>query len=147
MIETTAPLLTPAEPLVNWKNAPSLLSLKQDYQDAKPAHDAQVSAIDGWIENLQVKGKALVNTGPGNSKIVPKLIRKQAEWRYGALSEPFLSTPDLFNAYPASWEDKKAAEQNELILNHQFNVDIDRTAFIDEYIRTAVDEGLSLIHI
>lgn len=140
--------LTPMEapkPLVDWKNAPKLQNLKQDYLDAKSTHDTQVTKIEGWLDNLNVTGKALVKTPDGNSKIVPKLIRKQAEWRYSALTEPFLSTTDLFNVAPVTWEDRDAAKQNELMLNYQFNVHIDKTHFIDEFVRAAVDEGTVIV--
>lgn len=145
MIEQVAPSFQTSEPLVDWKNPPTLLALKQDYQDAKPSHDAQVSKIDTWLDNLNVKGSAAIKKVDGNSSIAPKLIRKQAEWRYAALSEPFLSTPDLFNVNPVTWEDRDAAKQNQLILNHQVNVVIDKTTFIDEVVRTAVDEGTVIV--
>lgn len=145
MNEHSAPNLSVAKPLVNWKNAPTLLALKQDYSDSKPAHDAQVTKISNWLDNLNVTGKVEIKNNSTNSKIVPKLIRKQAEWRYAALSEPFLSTPDLFNAYPATWEDRQSAQQNQLILNHQFNAVIDKVSFIDELVRTVVDEGTAII--
>lgn len=144
MNENLTPMEAP-KPLVDWKNAPKLQNLKQDYLDAKSTHDAQVTKIEGWLDNLNVTGKALVKTPDGNSKIVPKLIRKQAEWRYSALTEPFLSTTDLFNVAPVTWEDKDAAKQNELVLNHQFNVHIDKTHFIDEFVRAAVDEGTVIV--
>lgn len=134
-------------PLNNWKNPPSLLQLKQDFQDAKPAHDLQKSKVSVWLDNLNVTGSAKIETPKGNSKIVPKLIRKQAEWRYPALSEPFLSTDDVFNVNPVTWEDKKAAEQNQLVLNHQFNTKLNKTTFIDEYVRTAVDEGSVIVRV
>ena len=144
MIENLTPMEAP-KPLVDWKNAPKLQNLKQDYLDAKSTHDAQVTKVEGWLDNLNVTGKALVKTPDGNSKIVPKLIRKQAEWRYSALTEPFLSTTDLFNVAPVTWEDKDAAKQNELMLNYQFNVHIDKTHFIDEFVRAAVDEGTVIV--
>ena len=128
-------------PLTNWKNPPSLRELKQDLQDAKPIHDTQQSKVAVWLDNLNVTGKALVGGTGNNSKIVPKLIRKQAEWRYAALSEPFLSTDDVFKVSPLTWEDREAAKQNQLVLNQQFNSSIDKVKFIDEYVRTAVDEG------
>lgn len=144
MNENLTPMEAP-KPLVDWKNAPKLQNLKQDYLDAKSTHDTQVSKIEGWLDNLNVTGKALVKTPDGNSKIVPKLIRKQAEWRYSALTEPFLSTTDLFNVAPVTWEDMDAAKQNELMLNYQFNVHIDKTHFIDEFVRAAVDEGTVIV--
>ena len=141
MDSTTEVVADVQEPLSKWKNPPTLQNLKADYQEAKPAHDTQVSAIDAWLDNLNVTNKAKVKTPEGNSAIVPKLIRKQAEWRYPALSEPFLSTDDVFNVRPVTWEDRKAAQQNQLVLNHQFNNQIDKVTFIDTFVRAAVDEG------
>ena len=140
--QTFAPVIE-VTPLTNWKNAPTLAELKQDLQDAKPIHDDQVTRVGEWLDNLNVTGNAKVKSN--GSKIVPKLIRKQAEWRYGALSDPFLSTEDVFNVSPVTWEDRDAAIQNQLILNHQFNTKIDKVNFIDEYVRTAVDEGTVIV--
>jgi len=135
------------KPLTEWKKEPTVLDLKQDLQDATPIHDNQVIKINEWLDNLNITGKAKVSTGKGNSSIVPKLIRKQAEWRYASLSEPFLSTDDVFNVKPVTAEDRKAAQQNQLVLNHQLNNHIDKTKFIDEYIRAAVDEGTVIVRV
>jgi hypothetical protein len=134
-------------PLTNWKNAPTLQNLKQDLLDAQSVHDAQETKISEWLDNLNVTGKAKIQTAKGNSAIVPKLIRKQAEWRYASLSEPFLSTDDIFNVKPVTWEDRNAAHQNQLVLNHQFNTAIDKVRFIDEYVRAAVDEGTVIVRV
>jgi hypothetical protein len=131
--------------LTKWKNPPTLADMKQNWTDAKPFHDDQCKKIDRYLDNLNGTGSAAVKAPKGNSQIVPKLIRKQAEWRYAALSEPFLSTEDLFNAKPTTWEDRKAAQQNEILLNYQFTSQIDRTKLIDEYVRTAVDEGTVIV--
>ena len=131
--------------LTEWKKQPSILELKEIFQDAQPHHEGKVSQIETWLDNLLVEGKAKIKVAEGSSKIVPKLIRKQAEWRYPSLSEPFLSTSDLFRVSPVSWEDRGAAQQNQLLLNHQFNTKIDKVRFIDEYVRTAVDEGTVIV--
>lgn len=136
-----------AKPTSGWKNPPSLMALKQDLLDAKPIHDAQKGQIGVWLDNLNATGAAKVKTPDGTSKIVPKLIRKQAEWRYAALSEPFLSTADIFNVKPKTWEDREAAKQNQLLLNYQFNSGIDKVKFIDEYVRAAVDEGTVIVKV
>jgi hypothetical protein len=133
--------------LTEWSNEPSVAELKQDYSDAKNETDSHVSDVNRWLDNLHVKGSAKQAYSKGKSSIQPKLIRKQAEWRYSALSEPFLSTPDVFNISPVSWEDKKSAQQNQMVLNNQFNTKIEKTKFIDEYIRTAVDEGTVIVRV
>jgi hypothetical protein len=147
MEKMNQPSVKDEEVLADWKNTPTVADLKQDLEDAKPIHDAQVSQINTWLDNLNVTGKAAIKATNGGSSIVPKLIRKQAEWRYASLSEPFLSTHDVFNVRPVTWEDKKAAQQNQLLLNHQLNVVIDKTKFIDEYVRTAVDEGTVIVRV
>jgi hypothetical protein len=145
MNEQISPSEVSAKPLTNWTKAPTIRELKQDLTDAKPVHDGHVAKINTWLDNLNVTGKAKVNTPEGNSKIVPKLIRKQAEWRYSALSEPFLSTDDLFNASPVTWEDREAARQNQMLLNNQINTKMDKVKFIDDYVRSAVDEGTVVV--
>jgi hypothetical protein len=147
MNETTMKHGLEAPSLVDWKNPPALRALKQDYLAATPVHSAQKEKIGRWLDNLRVTGSAKITTPKGNSSVQPKLIRKQAEWRYAALSEPFLSTDDVFKVKPVTWEDRDAARQNELILNHQLNTRIDKIKFIDEYVRTAVDEGTVIVRV
>lgn len=129
------------ETFTNWAREPSLKALKADLDNSKTFHDAQVNKIKIWDDYRNGAGIASPKSGKGQSKVQPKLIRKQAEWRYAALSEPFLSTPDLFKVSPRTWEDKQGAIQNELVLNMQFTSQINRVALIDEFIRTGVDEG------
>lgn len=137
--------LAEAEPLTDWENEPRVEDLKADLEEANQHHDAHVTDVNRWLDNLNVTGSAVRPKIKGRSSVVPKLIRKQAEWRYAALSESFLSHEDLFTTAPQTWEDKDAAVQNGLVLNHQFNNQIDKVAFIDEYVRTAVDEGTVIV--
>ena len=137
--------LSKPKDLTEWDNPPKLEELKQDYQEAQSAHTSHILEVDGWLSNLN--GDQQIKAKKGRSRIVPKLIRKQAEWRYASLSEPFLSTDDLFNTAPATFEDKESAIQNGLVLNYQFNCKFDKTKFIDEYIRTAVDEGTAIVKV
>ena len=135
------------KPLTDWKNEPTVRDLKQDFLDAKSSHDSQVTKISTWLNNLNVEGAAKPKVNKGSSRIQPKLIRKQAEWRYAASSEPFLSTDDLFTVNPVTWEDKAGAHQNELVLDTQFKTRIDQVKFIDECVRTLVDEGTAIVRI
>jgi len=130
-----------SEPFQEWAKEPTVADLKQDAEDGKPAHDIHVRRVQGWLDNLNVTGAAKIKKRVGRSSYVPKTIRKQAEWRYAALSEPFLSTEDLFNTAPVTYEDRESAIQNGLVLNSQFNHKIKKIKFIDEYVRAAVDEG------
>lgn len=133
--------------LTKWENEPSVRDLKQDLSDAKSDHDSQVTKINTWLDNLHITGAAKPKKRKGRSSVAPKVIRKQAEWRYPALTEPFLSTDDVFNIEPVTFEDRKAAQQNQLVLNNQFNTKLDKVDFIDEYVRTAVDEGTVIVRV
>jgi hypothetical protein len=132
---------TPQDDVANASNEPTLEQLKKNLEDADTENSEHVTNVSRWLSNLFVTGPAKITTPKGHSEIQPKLIRKQAEWRYSSLSEPFLSTPDIFNVYPVTAGDKNRAEQNALVLNHQFNRKIRKVAFIDEYVRDAVDVG------
>lgn len=131
--------------LVDWVNPPKLSDLQQNYQDALPVHNAEVAKIDKYLDNLYIRGSAKITPAKGHSGVQPKLIRKQAEWRYPALSEPFLSMKDMFRVKPVTWRDGKAAKQNELLLNNQFNTRIDRVRLIDKLVRTLVNQGTAVL--
>ena len=133
--------------LTDWANEPSIRDLKQDYTDSLQDKDEHVAKVDIWLDNLNITGTAKLPASRERSTVVPKVIRKQAEWRYASLSEPFLSTEDIFNVEPITYEDKAAAVQNALVLNNQLNTKINKIKFIDEYVRTAVDEGTAIVRV
>lgn len=136
-----------AHKITDWKNEPSLIDLKADLTAAKPAHDAQMLKIDGWNDLLHVKGSQAVKKIKGRSSVQPKLIRRQAEWRYSALTEPFLGSSKLFKVSPITFEDEAAAKQNELVLNYQFRTKLNRVKFVDDFVRATVDEGTCLVQV
>lgn len=133
--------------LTKWKNEPSLQTLKKDFDAAKPAHDTQAGKVQHWNNLMSVTGKAKPPAVKGRSSVQPKLIRRQAEWRYSALSEPFLGSDKLFTVKPVTFEDDEAAKQNELVLNWQFKTKLNKVKFIDEYVRTTVDEGTCIVRL
>jgi hypothetical protein len=128
-------------PMTNWKNEPKVSDLKQNLDDAEIDHSGHRSNVTRWLSNRASVRKKV----EGRSNVSPKLIRKQAEWRYSSLSDPFLSTPDIFNVYPVTAGDINRARQNELVLNQQFNTKLDKVAFIDSYVREAVDIGTVIV--
>lgn len=143
------PLPDPAQSakLTDWKNEPSIQALKLDQENAKQEHDSQISKIQNWNDQMQIKGKARPPVVKGRSQVQPKLVRRQAEWRYSALSEPFLGSEKLFKVTPVSFEDEGAAEQNELLLNWQFRTKFNRVKLIDDFVRATVDEGTSVLRL
>ena len=131
--------------LTDWANEPDLKTLKGDYVAAKPSHDEQANKIKKWTDLLQVTGTAKPPTVKGRSAIQPKLVRRQAEWRYSALTEPFLGSSKLYKVSPVTYEDVAAARQNELLLNWQFRTKLNRVKFVDDYVRAVVDEGTAVL--
>lgn len=130
--------------LTKWKNEPTQAKLKSDWDAAKPQHDAQMSQVHKWNELMAARTKK----GPKNrSTVQPKLIRRQAEWRYSALTEPFVGNSKIFKVTPTTFEDKEAADQNELVLNWQFRTKLNRVKFVDDYVRAAVDEGTVIVRL
>lgn len=131
--------------LTKWVNEPSVTDLEADLLAAKPIHQTHVTNTQKWLSKLA--GELHVQPPKGRSQVQPKLIRKQAEWRYASLEEPFLSTQDLFDIDPRTYEDYDAAEENQILINYQFNTKIDKVGFINEYVRTAVDEGTVFVQV
>lgn len=132
-----------AKKLVGWNNPPSVRDLKQDLAEAKSNHDLHVNKVNESLTAL--RGELKIKIKEGRSKVQPKLVRKQNEWRYSALEEPFLSTDDMFIVNPVTYKDVEAAKQNMLILNKQFRTDIPKVKFINKYIRTAVNTGTVIV--
>lgn len=130
-----------------WANPPKLSDLKLDYIEAQSHHSSHVNQVNTWLDNMYILGAAKPKFRKGRSSVVPKLIRKQAEWRYAGLSEAFLSTEDIFTTEPHTAEDRQASYQSGLILNNQFNTQIDKVTFIDEFVRAGVNEGSMLVRV
>lgn len=133
--------------LTEWENEPSLADLKQNLDDAESDVNTHQNDIDRWTENLNITGSAKPKKVEGRSAVAPKLIRKQAEWRYSSLSSPFLGTEDVFNVSPKTAGDRNRAQQNALVLNDQFNTKINKVDFIDAYVRDDVDLGTVLVEV
>lgn len=133
--------------LTTWKKEPTIADLKADLDLAKPAHNGQVQKITDWNHLLNVTGKSRPAKVKGRSSVQPKLIRRQAEWRYSALTEPFLGNGKIFSVKPRTFEDKKSSEQNELVLNHQFNTKLNKVKLVDDYVRSTVDDGSSITQV
>ena len=136
--------------LTDWPKEPSVADLKEDLLMAKPAHDEMVAKVSNWLDlrnaprRDQAKSRESRRT---QSTIQPKLVRRQAEWRYPALSEPFLSDEKTWKVGPRTFEDVQSARQNEMVLNYQFRTKMNPVRFIDHYVRAAVDEGTCIVKI
>ena len=132
--------------LTDWNNPPTIADLKDDLSNCKSSHDRQVAIINKYMDNLRADPKPKRKEYVGSS-IQPRLIRKHAEWRYSGLSEPFLSNTNIFKVNPTTYEDAYSARQNELVINYQFNTQIDKIRLIDSYVRSAVDTGTAILRV
>lgn len=130
--------------LTEWVNEPKLDDLKADLEATIPTHDAYVNKVKHW--NSLIKVQRLPKK-KGRSSVAPRIIRRQNEWRYSALSEPFLSAENLFDVKPVTFEDHEAAIQNATVLNWQFRTKMNKVRFIDQYIRTSVDDGSAIVRL
>lgn len=133
--------------LTSWKNEPTIEILKRDFEASKQTHIVQANKVIRWNDIRNVTGKSKPVKIKGRSSIQPKLVRRQAEWRYPALSEPFLNSEKIFQVNPRTFEDLDAAKQNEILLNYQFDVKLNKVKFIDDYVRTVVDEGSCIVQV
>lgn len=134
-----------APPIQEWPNAPTYMTLKADFEAAKPSHDTAIEKINDWRSAMKVEDKYKPKPVTNRSSVQPKLIRKQAEWRYSALSEPFLGSDKLYDLRASTAVNIEPSKQAQLLLNWQFRVKIDKVKFIDDFVRSAVNDGTVIV--
>lgn len=144
-VEDFKPIGTEQPNLTKWKKEPTCADLKADLELARAYHDNHMIRVKDWLDCYNGTGEYEAPKVKGRSRIAPKLVRKLVEWRVPALTEPFLSRPDLIQVEPVSYEDVAASKQNQLLINYQFRSKINLTRFIDQYVRTAAQEGTSIL--
>lgn len=128
-------------------NKPTVEQLQADFMQARSAHGTQADKIERWLDILNITNGERIRVPKGKSAMQPRLARRQAEWRYTVLTEPYLSTEDIFRLKPRGPLDREAAIQNQRILNYQFNEQMDKVKFIDTYVRNAVNEGTVIVKV
>ena len=130
-----------------WRNAPTLTMLKANFNNSKEEHDARVGRARQQLDALNTTGKHHIKKREGKSQVMPKVVKRNAEWRYTEISEPFLDEDDLFTCKPVSWEDKPAVAQNQALLNWQFTHQLDKQSIIDISSRKFIDEGTTFARV
>lgn len=126
-----------------WTNEPKYADLKADYDNSSSFHEEYKKKLLQYEEDRD--GGKKVNARPGKSTARPRVVRKNAEWKYPKLEDPFLTTEDMFEIRPRTWEDTKAAEQNALILNYQWSTKINKIKLINDVVRYVVDDGTVIV--
>lgn len=120
-----------------------LKNLKADMKEAERLQREWFIKREEW--SSQTEGAPYGNEVEGKSKIVSKDIKKQREWMIPSITDPFLSTSDVIKCNPVTYEDGKAARQNELLLNTQFCRKFNRYNFIMKATKVLVTEGSVVI--
>ena len=128
-----------------WKNEPTFDDLNNDLTEAMYSHEEFKAKL--LIRKEYFDGGPEIKAPAGRSKHRPKLIRKNAEWKYPAIEDPFLSTTDMFKINPRTAEDEHAAKQNELILNYQWNTKIKKVKLVNDISRADVNEGTVIVKV
>lgn len=128
-----------------WKNEPTFDDLNADFIEATFSHETFKAKLIERKDNFN--GGKPIEAPEGRSTHRPKLIRKQAEWKYPAIEDPFLSTVDMFKINPRTWEDVAAAKQNEIILNYQWNTKINKVKLVNDISRADVNEGTVIVKV
>ncbi len=121
------------------KKAELLRCLKADLKAAEPLKNEQDALITKWKN--EYNGEPYGNEQKGKSAIVSRDIKKQSEWQHATLVDPFVSTTDIIKCTPITWEDEKAATQNQLLLNTQFCRKFDRFNFMSKAVKVLDREG------
>lgn len=120
-----------------------LTALKADLKAADVLRLEWFNKISDWRN--ETNGQPYGNEVNGKSKIVSKDVKKQLEWMLPTLADPFLSTPDIIKCNPVTYEDAKAARQNELLLNTQFCRKFPRYNFIMKSLKVLATEGTLVV--
>jgi hypothetical protein len=129
-----------------WKNEPTFNDLSTDLRMSDTSHTMFREALLQRNEQF-AGGKPIVTNAKGKSTTRPKLIRKQAEWKYASLEEPFLSTRDMFKIDPRTEEDADAAMQNQILINYQWATKVPKVKLLNDVTRNVVDEGTVIIKV
>ncbi len=134
------------EKLTDWKNEPKASDLMEDYNKASSYHSGQMTRISNWLKQLhpEVDKKRLKN---GRSGAAPKVIRRFVEWRYASLASSILNERNLFNVLAQQPQYLNASIQNSMVLNFQFNHLINKVKFVNDLVRTLVNEGTAIARI
>lgn len=120
-----------------------LKDLKSDMKSADSLRLEMVAKVETWRD--EYNGEPYGNEQAGKSKIVSRDIKRQDEWQHASVKDPFVADEDIVKATPVTAEDRKAAEQNELVLNHQFTRKFNRYKFMTDVIKLYYSEGTVVV--
>ena len=134
---------TPTEVKFKLDKKKILADFKADQKAAEVKKITLDKVVQIWKDEYD--GKPYGNEVEGKSKIISRDIKKQSEWQHASLIDPFVSTSDIISCSPVTYEDRAAAEQNQLVLNTQFCRQFNRFSFMTKAIKVLDREGTVVI--
>jgi hypothetical protein len=120
-----------------------LKDFKEDMKSADSLRLEMVAKVETWRDHYN--GAPYGNEQVGKSEIVSRDIKRQDEWQHASLKDPFVADQDIIKANPVTYEDRPAAEQNQLILNQQFCRQFNRYKFMTDVIKLHYSEGTVIV--
>lgn len=120
-----------------------LKSFKEDMKSADTLRQEAVANRDVW--RSQYNGDPYGNEVKGKSAIVSRDIKRQDEWQHASVKDAFVSDEDIIKCKPVTFEDKTAANQNELVLNTQFTRQFPRYKFMTDVVKLYYSEGTVIV--
>ncbi len=125
------------------KKSDILAAFKADMVAADPLRLEMLSDVEKWRNEYE--GKPYGNEEKGKSSFVSRDIKRQDEWQHASIKDPFVSQSDIVTCNPVTFEDRKAATQNQLVLNYQFTRQFNRYAFMTDVIKLHYAEGTVVV--
>ncbi len=120
-----------------------LTAFKADMQSADSLRQEAVVNRDEW--RAQYNGDPYGNEEKGKSSIVSRDIKRQDEWQHASVKDAFVADQDIIKCKPVTFEDKKSADQNELVLNYQFTRMFPRYKFMTDVVKLYYSEGTVIV--
>lgn len=120
-----------------------LKAFKTDISAADSLRLETVAKIEKWRK--EYNGEPYGNEQKGKSSLVSRDIKRQDEWQHASVKDPFVSSSDIIKCNPVTFEDRKSAEQNQIVLNSQFARQFPRYQFITDVIKLYYSEGTVVV--
>ena len=125
------------------KKSEILSALKADMKSADTLRLMMEGKVAKW--KSEYDGEPYGNEQKGKSTLVSRDIKRQDEWQHASVKDPFVSSGDVIRCSPVTFEDRKAAEQNQLILNYQFCRQFPRYRFMTDILKLFYKEGTVVV--
>ena len=120
-------------------------TISQNFQEASEFKGEINKKIQEWLDLYE--GKPLGNEVDGRSKIVWKLIKKQAITLTANLAKPFLSSSEITQIEPRTKDDVIKAKLDEKLLNYYWDKEFDKITFINTLVNVPTKEGTGFIYV